>query len=117
MALLFFAPAFQVLSFALTIMLILFKIYGIELFDIFSYFFAFGLLFFILGYIVNIILNVFIVSYNRSSKVLNLISGILLFPVFLLSWIPINIKCLIKRDTKWKEIKHTRSVNIEEIND
>ena len=116
MALLFFAPAFQVLSFALTIMLILFKIYGIQLFDIFSYFFAFGLLFFILGYIGSIILNVFIVSYNRSSKVLNLISGILLFPVFLLSWIPINIKCLIKRDTKWKEIKHTRSVNIEEIN-
>ena len=117
MALLFFAPAFQVLSFALTIMLILFKMYGIELIDIFSYMFAFGIFFFILGYLGNTILNIFIVKYNRTSKVMNLLSGILLFPVFLLTWIPINIKCLIKRDTKWKEIKHTRSVNIEEIDE
>ncbi len=115
MALLFFAPMFQILGFALMIVLILFRTFGIELVDIFSYFFAFGVLFFILGYIGNIVLNVFIVKYNRNNKVMSLIWGILFFPLFLLTWVPINIKCLIKRDSKWKEIKHTRSINIEEI--
>lgn len=115
MALVFFAPIGQVISFVLTVVLILFKIYGIELFDVFSYMFSFGFLFFILGYIANIIVNVFIVKYNKKNKVASLLSGILFFPIFLFTWIPINIKCLFKRDSKWKEIKHTRSINIDEI--
>lgn len=41
--------------------------------------------------------------------------GILLFPVFILSWLPINIICLFKKDLKWDEIKHERSIKLEEI--
>lgn len=44
-----------------------------------------------------------------------MIKGLLLYPVFMGSWILINIKCLIKPDTKWEKIKHVRDVKINEI--
>ena len=44
-----------------------------------------------------------------------MIGGILCYPLFLGSWILINIKCLIKPDTKWEKIEHVRDINIKEI--
>ena len=41
--------------------------------------------------------------------------GILCYPLFLGSWILINIKCLIKPDTKWEKIEHVRDINIKEV--
>ena len=38
------------------------------------------------------------------------ILGVLTFTVFILSWIPINIACLLKKDVKWKEIKHDKKL-------
>ena len=35
--------------------------------------------------------------------------------VFVMSWIPINLLCLVKRTTVWDEIKHTRSVRMSEL--
>ena len=48
-------------------------------------------------------------------KVLPLWKGILLFPLFIFSWLPINIICLFKKDIKWEEIKHDRAITLEEI--
>lgn len=43
------------------------------------------------------------------------IKAIFGFGLFLLSWLPIGIWALIKPDCKWREIKHTRSVDLEEL--
>ena len=44
-----------------------------------------------------------------------MLTGILMYPVFMGSWILINIKCLIKPNTKWEKIEHVRDINIKEV--
>ena len=44
-----------------------------------------------------------------------MLKAICAYPLFLGSWILINIKCLIKPDTKWEKIEHVRSVEISEV--
>lgn len=44
-----------------------------------------------------------------------MIKGLLLYPLFLGSWILINIKCLFKRETSWEKIDHNVSKSIEEM--
>lgn len=41
--------------------------------------------------------------------------GLLMYPVFLGSWLLITFKCLFKQDTKWEKIEHTRDVKIDEV--
>ena len=41
--------------------------------------------------------------------------GLLLYPVFLGSWLIINFKCLFVRNTKWEKIEHVRSIKINEV--
>ena len=65
-------------------------------------------------YLVNIVIYVFMLLF-KDKKVLEVLSGILLFPLFIFTWIPINISCMIKKHTKWEEIKHNRVVNINEV--
>ena len=36
-------------------------------------------------------------------------------PMIMGSWIIINIKCLIKPNTKWEKIEHVRDINIQEV--
>ena len=42
--------------------------------------------------------------------------GILFYWVYLLSWIPINLLCLVKRTTTWEVIPHTRSLSFSRLN-
>lgn len=44
-----------------------------------------------------------------------MIKGLLCYPLFLGSWILINIKALIKPNTKWEKIEHTRDIKVDEI--
>ena len=41
--------------------------------------------------------------------------GLVMYPLFLGSWLLINLKCLFKKDTTWEKIEHTRNVKIDEI--
>ena len=41
--------------------------------------------------------------------------GLLLYPLFMGSWLLINFKCLFIQNTSWDKIDHTRSVKIEEV--
>lgn len=41
--------------------------------------------------------------------------GILGFPMFMLSWLIINIKCMFKPTVKWEKIEHKVSKSIEEV--
>ena len=41
--------------------------------------------------------------------------GLLMYPIFLASWLAINFKCLFKRDVTWEKIEHGRDVKINEV--
>jgi len=113
-SLVYLAPIIQVMGFLNTLLLLLFKYLEIELSDIFSYFYASGIIYFLITYIIGIILEVFIIKY-KNIPLKKLYSGIILFSLFIFTWIPINISCMIKKHTKWEEIKHERNVKISEI--
>ena len=44
-----------------------------------------------------------------------MIKGLILYPVFMGSWLLINIKCLFVRNTEWKKIDHTNKKKIEDV--
>ncbi len=44
-----------------------------------------------------------------------MIKGLVLYPLFLGSWLLINFKCLFKRETKWEKINHVRDIKINEV--
>ena len=48
-------------------------------------------------------------------KIKPMLKGLLLYPIFMGSWLLINCKCLIKRDIKWEKIKHVRNISISEV--
>lgn len=114
MSLVYLGPFMQVLSFIDIVMLIVFKIIGFELNDVFSYIFASGIVFFVVSFAIGLGIEVFVIKF-KNKKVKDLISGILLFFLFTISWIPINVLCFVKKFNKWEEIKHTRNISIEEI--
>lgn len=51
----------------------------------------------------------------EGKKIRPMLKGLVFYPLFLGSWILINIKCLIKPDTKWEKIDHGRDIKINEI--
>ena len=115
MVMMYLCPIVMVLGFFLSIVLIVFHITGVELFDFFSYLYAMGILFFVLSYLATVAMNIFVVKYNKKS-IRNVFSGIILFALFLATWIPINIICIFKKTEKWEEIKHDRSdVDLDEL--
>ena len=69
----------------------------------------------VFGILIQILLPLISCLYLRKD-IKNLWKGILLFPLFIFSWLPINIICLFKKDLKWEEIKHDRAIKLEEIN-
>ena len=44
-----------------------------------------------------------------------MLKGIICYPVFMGSWILINLKCLINPNTKWEKINHVRDIKIREV--
>ena len=110
----FFAPIIQVVCLLEFIALILFKIFNIQLYDVFSTMFSSGILFLAMSYISGVIVSIFVIKYNkRKSK--NVISAIVLFAIFILTWVPINVLCLFKKDLKWEEIKHQRGMSVKDV--
>ena len=115
MSVVYLGPLMQILSVINLLILISFKILGIELYDIFSYAFAAGAIYFVLAYLIGILIELFVIIYKKKS-ITSIFSGVLLFLFFIFTWVPINIVCFVKKYTKWEEIKHERSIKIEELN-
>ena len=44
-----------------------------------------------------------------------MIKGLILYPLFLGSWLLINFKCLFIRNTKWEKIDHVRDIKIKDV--
>ena len=50
-------------------------------------------------------------------KIKPMAKGLLCYPLFLLTWIFINFKCLFIRNTSWEKIDHVRSIKISDVSD
>lgn len=55
-----------------------------------------------------------IAMIKSGSSIKRNIKGILMFPYFILSWVPILISCFFRRKVEWTPIKHDQSVSIED---
>lgn len=114
MSLVYLGPLMQVISFINLVMLVIFKIVGIQLHDIFSYFFATNIVFFVVVLAMGIAIEIFALLYKKKD-LKGMTASIILFSIFVLSWIPINISVFVKKYNKWEAIKHTRSIKIDDI--
>lgn len=56
-----------------------------------------------------------VVLYLEKKPIKPMIKGLIAYPIFMGSWLLINIKCLFKRDTEWKKIDHVNDKKIEDI--
>jgi cellulose synthase/poly-beta-1,6-N-acetylglucosamine synthase-like glycosyltransferase len=65
-------------------------------------------------FIVPILTGIMIMIIDKK-PIRPMIKGLILYPLFLGSWLLINFKCLFKRDTKWEKIEHNVSKSIEEM--
>lgn len=68
----------------------------------------------ILYYISNIILTVGIIKISQK-QIKNYVKGIILLPLFYLSWVPINVVALFEKKSTWERIEHTRTVSLDNI--
>lgn len=68
----------------------------------------------IVGYLAQVLLAFFVVKVNKKN-VKNFLSGIVLFPLFILTWLPINFVILLKKEITWEHIEHKSSIKIEEM--
>ena len=75
---------------------------------IFLIIFAFGLL---VNYIAVSLCALF-VCVKSKKKIKDFLTGIIMFPIFLLSWQYLNIAVLFKKEVVWDEIKHIETQNI-----
>lgn len=72
----------------------------------------FSLIGILLVYICSIFIALFVVLSSKKD-IKTFISGILLFPIFILSWLPIYLIVLFDKDVKWEEIKHVENIEID----
>jgi cellulose synthase/poly-beta-1,6-N-acetylglucosamine synthase-like glycosyltransferase len=67
---------------------------------------------FILSYLFCILLAVVVLLMSKKN-VLKSIKGVLTLFVFMLTWVPIMIICLFKKNYKWEQMDHNISVDID----
>lgn len=75
---------------------------------------SFGLLSMAVGYIGQVLFSG-IVLLMQGTRIRDNISGILTFPLFLISWIPLSFYCMFKKDVGWQPIDHSYNVSILEL--
>ena len=73
-----------------------------------------GIMGVLVSYLGTVLVSLFVTVYNKKS-VTDMTSSLILFTLFMLTWIPINIVSLFKKNIDWKHIGHTKSVNIDDI--
>ncbi len=56
-----------------------------------------------------------IVMILEKKPIKPMIKGLLCYPLFMGTWVLINLKCLFKRETSWEKIEHVRNIKIAEV--
>ena len=73
-----------------------------------------GIMAMLVSYVGTIAVSLFVTIYNKKS-VTAMASSLILFTLFMISWIPINVVSLFKRNVNWQHIGHNKNVNIDDI--
>ena len=73
-----------------------------------------GIIGLILSYFATLIVTLFVTVYNKKS-ISGMLPALILFTIFMLTWMPINVVCLFKKNVKWNHIGHNKSVSIDDI--
>lgn len=73
-----------------------------------------SIIFSIAMYLAQVILSTFVILINKK-PLKKYLSGILLFPVFIITWLPINVIILFQKNIKWKHIPHNKNITIDEV--
>lgn len=114
MVLFFFAPIMQVLTFIVVLLFMVYNILGINISDIIKVLYDNKIYSLSIGYLTTVFLATFVVL-AENKKIKNTFKGILTLSIFMLTWIPINIICFVKREQVWEPIEHKRTVDIDSI--
>ena len=61
------------------------------------------------------LLGAFLTTLLERRPLASMAKAIVYYGIFLLSWIPINLLCFVKKSKVWVEIKHTRKVRVAEL--
>lgn len=117
MALFFAAPFIQILTLVLFVLFILTNLLDIQVVSgITKLLFSYNVLSIILAYIITVLLSTFVVLVENK-KIKKTFKGILTFSIFMYTWIPIHLICLVTKETKWEPIEHSRIIDIDSIID
>ena len=65
-------------------------------------------------FILPILIGIF-AMWLDGRKIKPMAKGLLCYPLFLLTWILINFKCLFIRNTSWEKINHVRNIKISDV--
>lgn len=103
------AAVVQVLSFIVVIVGFVEKVVTTKV--VFS---VLGIMGLIVSYIGTVIVSLFVTIYNKKS-VAAMASSLILFTLFMLTWFPINLVSIFKKNVNWKHIGHNKNVNIDDI--
>jgi len=110
----FMSPLIQILSFMNILFIPIFRILKINLFFFDLHMLITGIISSIVSYILTTLFAIIVVIFEKK-KVLPLLKGILFFPLFIFSWVPIHIYCFIKKQDTWEEIKHSKNIKIDDL--
>ena len=68
----------------------------------------------ILGVVGSIFISLLVVIFDKK-KLKNIFKGMFTLSIFMLTWVPINIICILKKDFYWEPIKHIRKLDINSV--
>lgn len=114
MSLFFLFPLLQVFGAFLFLAFFIYRVASSTLNKLISSLFTYDIWFLLVSYFLCIFLAIFVVKYNKK-EIKNVFSGILAFPIFMITWIPINLICMFKRKIVWEPVKHERSIAIDHL--
>ncbi len=116
MSLFYMAPVVQIF---VTIIMILYANLGIYNFErhkilgIITSTIGYELLF---GYLFSVIISLVVLKVQNKS-IRKSLKGVFTLFIFMLTWIPINIICLFKKEHIWEQIEHSRELKIDTLID
>lgn len=114
MCLFFMAPIIQILSTVFVSIVLVTGLLRMNISGASSFVFNNTLLCVGAGYLCCAILSI-IVLRLQNKNIKTSLKGVFTLAIFMLTWVPINMICLYKKDYKWEPIEHSSDVNIEEL--
>lgn len=114
MAIFFFAPIFQLITFFIVIITIVFNIFNFDNSLLINNIYNSKMISLIFGVVGSIFISLLVVIFDKK-KLKNIFKGMFTLSIFMLTWVPINIVCIIKKDFYWEPIKHIRKLDINSV--